>query len=309
MGARELTQHVEAVRRFNRFYTRQIGVLQEGLLGSSFSLAEARVLYELAHQDGPTASELRGALGIDPGYLSRILRGFRRRGLVDQRAAAGDGRRRHLSLTRSGRAAFAPLDRRTHDEIAAVLRRLSPGDQRRLIDGMRDIETLVAAGPRDRAPYLLRPPRPGDLGWVIHRHGAVYAREYGYDEGFEALVARVVAAYVEELDPRRDRCWIAEVDGANAGSIFLVKKSRTIGQLRLLLVEPEARGLGIGGRLVAECVRTARQLGYRALTLWTQSELLAARRLYRQAGFRLVARERHRSFGRDLVGETWELAL
>jgi DNA-binding MarR family transcriptional regulator/GNAT superfamily N-acetyltransferase len=300
---------VDAVRRFNRFYTRQIGVLQEGLLQSPFSLAEARVLYEVAHRDRPAAAELGKDLGLDAGYLSRILRGLRRRGLVDRRPSEADGRRSLLGLTRSGRAAFATLDERSRTEIGALLDPLPPRDQGRLVEAMRAIEELLGGAPRPPASYLLRPHQPGDMGWVVHRHGVLYAQEYGWDETFEGLVAEIVARFVKRLDPRRERCWIAEVDGEAVGSVFLVKQSRTVARLRLMLVEPRARGMGIGKRLVDECIRFARQAGYRKITLWTNSVLLAARRLYTQAGFRLVEEEPYHGFGHDLVGETWDLKL
>jgi len=309
MGEAGREARVDAVRRFNRFYTRRIGVLQEGLLQSPFSLAEARVLYEVAHRDRPAAAELGKDLGLDAGYLSRILRGLRRRGLVDRRPSEADGRRSLLGLTRSGRAAFATLDERSRTEIGALLDPLPPRDQGRLVEAMRAIEELLGGAPRPPASYLLRPHQPGDMGWVVHRHGVLYAQEYGWDETFEGLVAEIVARFVKRLDPRRERCWIAEVDGEAVGSVFLVKQSRTVARLRLMLVEPRARGMGIGKRLVDECIRFARQAGYRKITLWTNSVLLAARRLYAQAGFRLVDEEPYHGFGHDLVGETWDLKL
>lgn len=304
-----LARRVAAVRRFNRFYTRTIGVLGEGYLASPYSLAEVRVLYELAHRDAWGAAELSRELGLDPGYLSRILRRFERGGLVDRRASPVDGRRSELRLTEAGRAAFAPLDRRSAEEIGALLGRLLAGDQARVVEAMGTIARLLGGG-EERVPYVLRGPEPGDYGWVVQRHGAVYAEEYGYDERFEALVAEIVAKFVHERDPARDRCWIAEREGLPVGCVFLVKASETVGKLRLFLVEPSARGLGIGGRLVDEVVRHARRVGYRRVTLWTQSELLAARRIYERAGFRCVAAEPNRDFGRnDLVSETWELEL
>jgi DNA-binding MarR family transcriptional regulator/N-acetylglutamate synthase-like GNAT family acetyltransferase len=301
---------VDAVRRFNRFYTRRIGVLQEGLLRSPFSLTEARVLYELAHRDRPSASELVRELGLDTGYLSRILRGFRRRGLVDRRPSPDDGRQGLLSLTRRGRAAFAILDGRSRDEVGTMLGRLPASAQRRLIDAMGAIEDLLGLPrPAGAAAYLLRAPQPGDMGWVVHRHGVLYAQEYGWDERFEALVAEIVARFVKNLDPKRERGWMAETDGEVVGCVFLVKQSRRVARLRLMLVEPRARGMGIGTRLVAECIRFARQAGYRKVTLWTNSVLVAARHIYERAGFRLVHQERHHSFGHGLVGETWDLNL
>jgi DNA-binding MarR family transcriptional regulator/N-acetylglutamate synthase-like GNAT family acetyltransferase len=311
MAPRELEQRVEAARRFNRFYTRQIGVLREGAYRSPFSLTEVRVLYELAHRDKPTATALGRELGLDTGYLSRMLRGFERRGLVLKTRSAADGRQSHLSLTVQGRKVFAPLNARSHAEVAALLGGLSAAAQTRVVGAMQTIERLLGdpAEPPPPVSYLLRPPQPGDLGWVVHRHGAVYAREYGYDQQFEALVAEIVAHFVQRYDPKRERCWIAEQGGEVVGSVFLVERSKTVAQLRLLLVEPKARGSGLGTRLLSECVRFARQTGYRKITLWTQSELRAARRLYEAAGFRVVRRERNHSFGKDLVSETWELDL
>ena len=311
MAPRELEQRVEAARRFNRFYTRQIGVLHEGAYNSPFSLTEVRVLYELAHRDKPTATALGRELGLDTGYLSRMLRGFERRGLVLKTRSAADGRQSHLSLTVQGRKVFAPLNARSHAEVAALLGGLSAAAQTRVVGAMQTIERLLG----DRAESLppaacvLRPPLPGDLGWVVHRHGAVYAQEYGYNEQFEALVAEIVAHFVQRYDAKRERCWIAEQGGEPVGSVFLVERSKTVAQLRLLLVEPKARGSGLGTRLVDECVRFARRAGYRKITLWTQSELRAARRLYQAAGFQVVRKERNHSFGKDLVSETWELEL
>jgi DNA-binding MarR family transcriptional regulator/GNAT superfamily N-acetyltransferase len=305
----ELGRRIDAVRRFNRFYTRRIGVLHEGLLQSPFSLTEVRVLFELAHRETPTATELGKELGLDAGYLSRILAGFERRGLIDRKPSEADGRRSLLSLTDRGRETVAPLDVRAREEIDAMLGVLPAVEQDRLIEAMGTIEGLLGARPEPKSPYLLRPHQPGDMGWVVHRHGVLYAREYGYDERFEALVASIVAEFIQNEDPKRDRCWIAEKDGEIAGSVFLVKQSKAVAKLRLLLVEPRARGMGIGRRLVGECVRFARQARYKKITLWTQSELLAARRLYAEAGFRVVREEPHHSFGRDLVAETWELSL
>ena len=302
-------QRVKAMRRFNRFYTKRIGVLHEGLLGSPYSLTEVRVLYELAHRDKPTAAELSKELGVDPGYLSRILRSFQKRGLITKARSEADGRQSHLSLTARGRKAFAPLDRRSHDEIQAMLIDLSATDQHRLVQAMQTIETVLDPRREPKVPYLLRPHQPGDMGWVIHRHGALYAQEYGWDETFEALVAEIGAKFLREFDPKRERCWIAEREGEIVGSVFLVKKSPTVAKLRLMYVEPKARGLGIGKRLVEECMRFARQVGYRKITLWTNSVLLAARHIYQKAGFHLIHEERHHSFGHDLIGETWELKL
>jgi len=309
MAGTDLDRRVDAVRSFNRFYTKQIGVLREGLLGSPFSLTEVRILYELVHREQPTAAELGRALGLDAGYLSRVLRSFERRGFLAKARSKNDGRQNLLSLTAHGRRAFAPLNTRAHEEVATMLGRLPVPEQGRLIGAMHTIETLLGARPEPKVPYLLRPHRPGDMGWIIHRHGVLYAEEYGWDETFEALVAEIAARFIQHLDPKRERCWIAERHGEVVGSVFLVRKTKTVGQLRLMYVEPKARGLGIGSRLADECVRFARQVGYRKIVLWTNSVLTAARRIYEKAGFRLVHSEPHHSFGRDLIGETWELQL
>ena len=305
----ELEVQVGAVRRFNRFYTPQVGLLQEGYLDSPFSLTQVRVMYELAHANGTTAAELAGRLSLDRGYLSRMLRGFTEVGLVEQQPSPTDGRRRILSLTDHGRSVFDPLDRRSHDDVAALLRDLSSEDRRRLVAAMDAIEEILGERSERPVPYVLRPPRPGDLGWIVQRHGVIYAEEYGWDETFEGLVAEIVAGFARQHDPKRERCWIAEVDGENVGSVFCVRKSDDVAQLRLLLVEARARGLGIGRRLVDECIGFARLARYRTLTLWTNDVLVAARHIYEDAGFTLVEEERHRSFGHDLVGQNWELTL
>ena len=308
--SQSLDSCVSGVRHFNRYYTRKIGVLREGLLDSALSLTEARVLYELAGRDGATASEVRGELGLDAGYLSRILRGFQKRGWLQRGAAKDDARRQPLSLTRSGRATFQSLDARSDDQIRQIVSTLAPGDQGHLLDAMRTIEKLLEPENRLAQPYLLRTHGPGDMGWVVHRHGVLYSEEWGYDERFEALVAQIVSEFVQRFDPDRERCWIAERNGERVGSVFLVRKSKHVAKLRLLLVEPAARGVGMGKRLVDECIRFARQCRYRKIALWTQSELKAARRIYQQCGFRLAATEPHQSWGRtDLVSETWELDL
>jgi DNA-binding MarR family transcriptional regulator/N-acetylglutamate synthase-like GNAT family acetyltransferase len=301
---------VQAVRHFNRFYTRQIGALRQGWLGSAFSLAEARVMYELAHHDQPTATDVRKELGLDAGYLSRMLRSLDTRGFVRRARSTTDGRRAHLSLTARGNAAMTQLDQATQKDVAAMLETLSAGDQRRLIAAMQVIEALLGKKREAPASYLLRAPHSGDLGWIVHRQGIVYAEEWGYNEEFEALSAKIVAAFVQHLRPSKERCWIAEKDGEIVGSVFVVQKSHTVAQLRLLFVEPSARGLGIGSRLIDECVRFAKQAGYRKITLWTQSELAAARSLYKKAGFTLCAKKVHDSFSRKgLVAETWDRPL
>jgi DNA-binding MarR family transcriptional regulator/GNAT superfamily N-acetyltransferase len=300
---------VQVIRRFNRFYTRQIGVLQEHLLQSQFSLTEVRVLYELAHRENLTAGELCQDLGLDRGYLSRMLQNFETQGWIKTAPSPEDRRRVFLTLTVKGRKVFAPLDQRSSDEVSAMLSKLAPAQQEKLLSAMRDVERVLT--PSSEGPgYILRTHRPGDMGWVVWRHGLLYSKEYSYDERFEALVAEIVAEFVEKFDSTRERCWIAEKDGTNVGSVFLVKNSKSVAKLRLLLVEPSARGLGIGKRLVEECVRFAREAGYKKIMLWTQSELTAARRIYEGAGFNLVGEEKHQSWSRkDLVAETWELKL
>ena len=305
----DVSQRVEAVRRFNRFYTQQIGVLTEKLLSSPFSLTEARVIYELAHHEQTTATELGNELGLDAGYLSRTLRSFKKRALIDKQPSETDGRQSILRLTEQGQGAFATLNARSHNQIEAMLNELSTEDQNRLVEAMRAIEGLLGAQPGHKVPYILRPHQPGDMGWVVHRHGVLYAEEYGWDEQFEALVASIVAEFIPHYDPKRERCWMGEMNGEIVGSVFLVKKSDTVAKLRLLLVEPKARGLGIGTRLVDECVRFARQVGYGKIMLWTNNVLLAARSIYEKVGFRMVYEEPHHSFGHDLIGETWELDL
>jgi DNA-binding MarR family transcriptional regulator/GNAT superfamily N-acetyltransferase len=308
--AAPMEQHIHAVRGFNRFYTRQIGVLRDGLLKSPFSLTEVRVLYEIAHRQQPTATELCHELGLDPGYLSRILSKLEKRRLLRRSASQSDGRQILLGLTARGNQTFATLDARQDAEVAAMLRPLPPAGHSRLVQAMHTIETLLGARAELKTPYILRAHQPGDMGWVVHRHGVLYAQEYGYDERFEALVAEIAAKFIQHFDPKSERCWIAEKDGEIVGSVFLVRKSRTVAKLRLLLVEPSARGLGIGQRLVEECLRFARQVGYKKMALWTQSELPAARHIYEHAGFRLVQEKPHSSWGRDdLVSEIWELKL
>jgi DNA-binding MarR family transcriptional regulator/GNAT superfamily N-acetyltransferase len=309
MATAELPHQVEAVRRFNRFYTRQIGLLHEHLLRSPFSLAEARVIYEIAHRAPTTATALSKELGFDAGYLSRILRGFQNRSLLARKPSQTDGRQSLLSLTERGQEAFARLNAESRSEIESLLSNLPGDDQARLVNAMQAIEGLLGAPPERTGPYLLRPHQPGDMGWVVNRHGVLYAREYGWNEQFEALVAEIVAKFIKQYDAARERCWIAERDGEPVGSVFLVQRSKTVAQLRLLLVEPKARGLGIGARLVNECVRFARHAGYRKIMLWTNSVLHAARHIYEAAGFRLVHEDPHHSFGHDLIGQTWELGL
>jgi DNA-binding MarR family transcriptional regulator/GNAT superfamily N-acetyltransferase len=303
-------QRIAAMRRFNRFYTRQIGLLEEGLLNSPFSLTQVRTLYELAQCEQTTAVELSNALGLDAGYLSRILTSFEKAGLVEKKQSPEDARHTLLRLTKKGHKAFEPLNARSDEQIRQMLGKLQPAKQSSLVQAMGTIESVLSSQDERPAAYVLRQHRPGDMGWVVQRHGELYWQEYRYDERFEALVAKIVAEFVENLDPAREYCWIAEKDGENVGAVFLVKKSQSVAKLRLLLVEPSARGLGIGRRLVEECVRFAREAGYKKVMLWTQSELTAARRIYQHAGFQLAAEEKHQSWSRtDLIAETWELRL
>jgi DNA-binding MarR family transcriptional regulator/GNAT superfamily N-acetyltransferase len=311
MPAAALPDPVAAVRRFNRFYTRQMGLLDEGLLRSPFSLTEVRVLYEIAHRTAPTAGVVGQELGLDAGYLSRILLRLRRAGLVSATAAAADRRQRLLALTARGRRTFGALDARSSRDVAVLLGRLAPAARAQLLRSMGRVERVLAppATARGSTRTALRLPAPGDLGWVVQRHGELYAAEYEWNQEFETLVAGIVAEFASRHDPRRERAWIAELDGARAGSVFLVRQSDEVARLRLLLVEPWARGQGLGHALVGACIDFARAAGYRTVTLWTNSVLDAARRIYQQAGFRQVASERHHSFGHDLVAETWALPL
>jgi DNA-binding MarR family transcriptional regulator/GNAT superfamily N-acetyltransferase len=299
---------VDAVRAFNRFYTRVIGVLDEGLLRTDYSLTEARVLYELGQAESLDVGALRDAVAIDAGYLSRILAGFEEKGLVRRGPSEEDARRRVVRLTTRGRSVSGTLDRRSAEEIGALLSTLGDAEQRRLLGAMGTIRTALREDPSRRS-VVLREPGPGDLGWIVERHGAVYQQEYGWDARFEALVARIVADFAEQRDPRRDRAWIAEVDGEPAGCVLCVHRDDEVAQLRLLLVEPSARGLGVGTRLVEQVLGFARDAGYAQVTLWTQDALRDARRIYERAGFGLVDAEPHADFGPEVVGQTWTLSL
>jgi DNA-binding MarR family transcriptional regulator/GNAT superfamily N-acetyltransferase len=300
---------IAAVRGFNRLYTRIIGTLREGLLNSEYSLSEARVLYELATRQGSTAKEIATDLELDAGYLSRILRKFEGAGLLSK-ASAEDGRQSILKLTRQGKAAFLELDQRSNDEAQDLLMGLSVKQRAELLQGMRSIENAMDARP-SRVPYVLRQHRPGDMGWVVHRHGVIYTQSLGWTADFEAVVARIVADFIDNFDPKRERCWIAERDGEIAGSVFLVQhpEKKDTAKLRLLLVEPSASGLGLGKALVDECTHFARAAGYKKITLWTHDVLTAARHIYSQAGYKLVEQEPRHSFGIDVISETWELTL
>jgi DNA-binding MarR family transcriptional regulator/GNAT superfamily N-acetyltransferase len=302
---------VAELRSFNRFYTRQIGLLDEHLTGSPFSLAEARILYELANGTAETAAGLARLLGMDKAYLSRVLSRFRSRGLVSSRVSPSHAKHRILSLTEAGREAFAALDRGAVAQMERLLMPLDAGSAKQLTGAMRQIKTILSGGASVQEPaFTLRPPRVGDLGFVIHRQAVLYEREYGWDWTYEGLIAGIVERFVSGFDPAKEQAWIAGRDGRIAGSVFLMRgDDPATGKLRLLYVEPAARGLGLGSALVAACINRAREAGYRRLTLWTNDILISARRIYEAAGFQLIAEERHRSFGHDLVGQTWELEL
>ncbi|MBV8551856.1 MAG: MarR family transcriptional regulator [Acidobacteriaceae bacterium] len=302
-------QHTDLVRSFNRFYTKQIGLLREGLLKTPFTLTQARVLYELGRQSGMRSADLVEELGLDPGYLSRLLQSFEKQGLVRRSNSTTDRRACHLWLTAKGRKEFQNLNARSEAEIAEMLSNLNGPQQQRLVDSMTAIRELLGSPHVTEQRFSLRTHRPGDIGWVIARHGELYAREYQWDSTFEGLVAEIAGKFLMHFDAERERCWIAERNNERLGCVFLVRQSKTIGKLRLLLVEPAARGMGVGTRLVDECIAFARQAGYRKLTLWTNNVLHAARRIYERAGFRLVKEEKHHSFAHDLVGQFWELKL
>ncbi len=304
-----LQEHIDAVRRFNRFFTRQIGVLREGLLHSPYSLTEARIIFELANRSNLTASDLGNELGLDAGYLSRILNKLEQQNLIEKTPSDDDRRQRLINLTTEGQNAFSLLDNRSRDEISEMLNELTESDQIRLIDAMHTIEGILDHGFKYAEPFYLRHHEAGDMGWVIQQHGLLYSQEYGWDESFEALVAQICADFINNFDPQKERCWIAEMQGEQVGSIFCTKASKDVAKLRLLLVDPKARGLGLGTRLVKECIRFARRSGYKKLTLWTNDILVEARHIYEKNGFKLVEEEPHHSFGHDLIGQNWDLML
>lgn len=307
-------QTIAAVRRFNRFYTRQLGVLRKTYLESPYSLGEMRVLYELAHGEDLTASDIARTLDLDMGYLSRLLRNFEKRGFITRRTSRTDGRQSHLALTSRGRKVFAPMEHRSQQHAASMLDKLDDAQQAQIVLAMNGIEALLAATSAAKADarpaYTLREPRAGDFGWIVSRHAELYLQEYGWGDPFEGLCAQIVADFINNFDPKRERCWIAEMDGENVGCVMLVKDEQpNVARLRLLLVDPKARGLGLGGRLVDECVRFARATGYTKTTLWTHSVLTAARHVYEGAGFRLTSSEPRHSWGKDVVAEFWDLEL
>jgi len=310
MAIDNLDDKIAKVRSFNRFFTRKIGVLREGLLHSSYSLTEVRILFEIANNENPTATMLSRELGLDAGYLSRILTRFEEQGLTKRVRSEQDGRQYYIHLTPEGKKIYSMLDQRARDEIAELLYELREDEQQRLLQAMEDIENILdKKSLKFSEAFILRSHRPGDMGWVVHRHGAMYAQEYGWDERFEALVAQIAADFINNYNPERERCIIAEMNGEIVGSVFVVQNSDTVAKLRLLLVEPKARGMGLGTRLVEEAIAFARRVGYQKLILWTNSVLEDARRIYKKLGFKLVEQEPHNSFGKDLIGETWELIL
>jgi len=309
MSAHNLQEGVALFRRFNRFYTKQIGLLTQGLLKTRFPLIQARVLYELAQQDQTTASVLVDKLNIDPGYLSRILSTFEKEGLLRKNRSTSDSRQRILRLTTQGKKSFAELDERSGSVAEKMLLGLVAEDRHRLLHAMQTIEAILDTESKPRTPYLLRPHRPGDIGWIIHRHGVVYAEEYDFDEAFEALVAEILVQFIRKHDPKRECLWIAEREGERIGSVMIVDAGDQVAQLRLLLVEPKARGQTVGMRLIDECISFSRRNHYRKIKLWTQSNLMEARHLYAKAGFDMVSQSPHKSFSQDLIAEIWELRL
>jgi DNA-binding MarR family transcriptional regulator/GNAT superfamily N-acetyltransferase len=302
-----LPDHIAAVRRFNRFYTQHIGLLREAWLDSPFSLTEARVLYEIAQRAGTTARDIATELGLDAGYLSRMLRRFHKAGLIRKQVSPDDARQTLLSMTARGRKAFAPLEAHTRKQVSAMLKRLGPQQQDRLVSAMGTVETLLAVEPKDE--FILHEPRAGDFGWMVTRHAVLYAQEYQWTENFEGLCAQIVAEFLNSFDPQYERAWIAERDGEPVGSVLLAKETHEVARLRLLLVEPSARGLGIGTALTDACIGFARQRGYRRITLWTHRVLTTARHVYERAGFRLTSSEARQSWGQDVVSEHWDMAL
>jgi DNA-binding MarR family transcriptional regulator/N-acetylglutamate synthase-like GNAT family acetyltransferase len=309
MAASSLASRIEAVRRFSRFYTRRIGVLEETLLHSPFTLPEGRLVYEIANRDRPTAQELCRDLGLDPGYVSRLLKGLEKRGCVARTRSQADRRQTELTLTAKGRKLWGAMDEQSRQDIARLLAELPVERQEKLVKALETVEKLLDEPPEKRLPFTLRPHQPGDIGWIIRRQTQLYADEHGWDGSFEAMLAEISARFIRKFEPKSDNCWIAERNGEIVGSVFLVRASRSTGQLRMLYVEPSARGLGIGRSLVDACIEDARAKGYRKLMLWTNDILVSARKIYIAAGFRLVREEKHVSFGKKLVGQFWTLDL
>ncbi|NHJ48282.1 MAG: MarR family transcriptional regulator [Asgard group archaeon] len=309
MSKNKTKDRISEIRSFNRFYTRIIGVLREGLLHSKFTLTEARILFEIANQENITASDLRRELGLDPGYLSRILSNFEEKGLISKIKSKVDGRQRLLQLTKEGQKEFSLLNSRSIEEIEELLEKLNESDEKKLLFAMNTIRSLLEKGFKFSEPFFLRTHEPGDMGWIVHRHGVLYSQEYNWNEEFEALVSQIVSDFLKNFNPAKERCWVAEMEGEKVGSVFLVQESETIAKLRLLLVEPRARGLGLGTRLVDECINFARRCGYKKMILWTNSNLLEANHIYKKKRFKIIKEEKHHSFGKDLIGVYWELEL
>jgi len=304
-----IDERIASVRSFSRAYTRRIGLLQASLLHTPLSLSEGRLVWELAQRGDATAAQLAADLELDPGYVSRLLAALDREGYLSRSPCPDDRRRTWLGLTERGQAAFAEIDAAARREVGALLAALPESAQERLVASLETARALLGDRDAGGPAYILRSPRAGDLGWVVQAHGALYAREYGWDWTFEALVAGIVQRFAEGFDPARERCWIAERAGENVGCVFVVRREEEVAQLRCLLVDPSARGLGLGRRLVQECLRFARDCAYRRMMLWTNDALVAARAIYEKEGFSLVAEEPHHSYGHDLVGQTWERAL
>jgi len=302
-------EHISIVRGFNRFFTRQIGVLREGLLDSAFSLTEARIIFELANRSNLTATHLGYELGLNTGYLSRILNRLEQQNLIGKTRSGDDGRQRLISLTTKGQEVFSLLDTRSNDEVSEMLSKLNESDRARLIEAMHTIEDIFDQGFKYSKPFYLRHHEPGDMGWVIRQHGLFYHQRYGWDESFEALVAQICADFINHYDPQKERCWIAKMQDEQVGSLFCVKAGEDVAKLRMLLVMPKARGLGLGTQMVKECIRFAKRAGYKKITLWTNDILVEARKIYEKRGFKLVEEEPHHSFGHDLVGQNWDLML
>lgn len=309
MAATSLASRIEAVRRFTRFYTRRIGVLEETLLHSPFTLPEGRLVYEIANRDRPTAQELCRDLGLDPGYVSRLLQGLEKRGCIGRKRSAADKRQTELTLTAKGQHQWGAMNEQSRQDIANLLAELPAERQEKLVQALETVQQVLDAPPEKRAPFILRPHQPGDMGWIIRRQTQLYANEFGWDGTFEAMLAEIAGKFIAKFDPKSDNCWIAERNGEMVGSVFLVRANKTTGQLRLLYVESSARGLGIGQRLVETCIEDARAKGYKKLMLWTNDILVSARKIYIAAGFRLIKEEKHDSFGKKLVGQFWSLDL
>jgi DNA-binding MarR family transcriptional regulator/GNAT superfamily N-acetyltransferase len=302
-------ERIAAFRRFNRFYTQKIGVLENGYLQSPFSLAEARLLYELAQREESTASELSASLGLDMGYLSRMLGKLQEQDFIKRAPAQQDARQRLIQVTTKGKKAVHALDSRSHDQAGALLAGLTAPQQTNVLQAMSQIQGTLGESPAPSEPYIIRTHRTGDLSWIAYRHAVLYSQEYGWNQGFEDLILEITTNFLKNYDPEAERCWVAERSGEILGCVLLVKQSKRIAKLRLLLVEPSARGLGIAKRLVEECIRFARETGYEKIGLWTHSNLTAARRIYQKAGFQLVGTDSHQDFGPRVTAETWELAL